>query len=80
MLRLRCLGLHDDNDPEEPDQVYGKSIFDMDENMINCIDSDQNAKNKFKIDGIQYFLDEKDLANAHASTTGTNSLPHTHVI
>ena len=29
--RLRHLGLQDDNDPEEPGQEYGKSIFDMDE-------------------------------------------------
>ena len=31
---LRCLGLHDDNDPEEPGQEYGKSIFETDENIV----------------------------------------------
>ena len=39
LSRLRCLGLHDDNDPEESGQEYGKSIFDMDENTVNNVDS-----------------------------------------
>ena len=51
-----CLGLHDDNDTEEPGQEYGKSIFNTDENMINSIDSDENSNNKFKIDGRQYLF------------------------
>ena len=56
LSRLKCLGLHDDNDPEEPGQEYVKSIFDMDER--------------------QYLLDKNDLDNTHATTTGTNPLPH----
>ena len=28
LARLRCLGLHDDNDPEQPGQEYGKSILE----------------------------------------------------
>ena len=27
---LRCLGLHDDNDPEQPNPEYWKSIFETD--------------------------------------------------
>ena len=46
----------------ESGQQYGMSIFDMDENTVKTIDSDQNVSTKFKIDGIRYFLDEKDLA------------------
>ena len=45
--------------------------------MVNNIDSDQNLNDKFKIDRIQCFLDEKNLANTHARATDTNSLPHT---
>ena len=58
LSRLRCLDLHDDNEPEEPGQEYGKSIFDMDENMINSLDSDQNSNDKFEIDGRQYIQDK----------------------
>ena len=54
LSRLRCLGLHNDNDPKEPDQEYGKSIFVTDENTINSLENDQNLNNKFKIDGKQY--------------------------
>ena len=48
---------------------------------MNSVNSDQSANNQFKIDGIKYFLDEKDLANTrlqdtNTTTTGTNSLPH----
>ena len=50
LLRLRHLGLHDDNDPEEPGQEYGKSIFDTDENIINSLDNEQNSNDKFEID------------------------------
>ena len=55
---LRCLGLHDDNDLEQPGQEYGKYIFDMDENMINSLDSDQNSYDRFEIDERQYLLDK----------------------
>ena len=75
LSRLRWLGLHDDNDLEKPGQEYGKSIFDMDGNMVNSTDGNENSNNTFKIDGGQYFLDKKHLANTHASATGTNSLP-----
>ena len=44
LSRLKCLGLHDNNDLEEPHQEYGKSIFEMDENMINSLDSDYKFK------------------------------------
>ena len=40
LSRLRWLDLHDDNDPEEPGQECGKSIFDTDKNMTNSLDSD----------------------------------------
>ena len=78
--RLRHLGLHEDNYPEESGQEYCKSIFNMDENTVNSIDSDQNINNKFKIDSIKYFLDENDLDNTRLQdtntyTTGTDSLP-----
>ena len=58
LSRLRYLGLQDDNDPEEPGQEYGKSIFDTDENMIHSLDSDQNPNDKLKSDGRQYILDK----------------------
>ena len=82
LSRLRCVGLHDDNDPEEPGQEHGKSIFDAHKNTVNSIKSDQNMNNKFEIDGIKYSLDEKELANTRlhntsANGTGTNSLPCT---
>ena len=38
----RCF--HEGNDPEEPGEECGKSIFDMDENTANRIDNDQNSK------------------------------------
>ena len=49
--------------------------------MVNSIKSYQDINNKFKIDGIKYSLDEKDLAstrlqNTSTDATGTNSLPH----
>ena len=40
LSRLWCLGLHVDNDPEEPGKEYGKSIYDTDENVVNSIYSD----------------------------------------
>ena len=52
LSRLRCLGLHNDNDLEEPGQEYDKSIFETDENTVNNIDSDHNANEKFEIYGI----------------------------
>ena len=44
--------------------------------MVNSINSDQNSHNKLEINGKQHFLHEKEVANTHASATGTNSLPH----
>ena len=46
LSRLRCLGLHDDNDPEEPDQEYDILIFDT-KNIIHSLCSDQNSNDKF---------------------------------
>ena len=68
------MGLHDTNDPEEPGQEYGKSIFDTDKNIINSLDNDQNSNDKFIIDGQQYILDKNDTDNTHASTISTTSL------
>ena len=73
--RQRCLGLHDDNDPEHPGQEYSKSIFDTDKNIINSLDNDQNSNDKFKINEQKYILDKNDTDNTHASSTSTNSLP-----
>ena len=73
LSRLKHLGLSD-NDPEESGQEYSKSIFDMDENTVNSIESDKkNINNKFEIDGIKYSLDEKDLGNTRLQNTGTNA-------
>ena len=58
LTRLQCLGLLDNHDPEEPGQEYGKSIFDMDKNMINILDSDENSNDKFEIDERQYIVDK----------------------
>ena len=44
LSRLRCLGLHNDNETEGPSHEYCISFFDMDENMVNSIDSNQNSK------------------------------------
>ena len=78
MSRLRCLGLHDDNDLEKLGQEYSKSNFNTDENTINGLDSVQEANDKFIIDGRQYIFDKNDLDNTHTSATSTNSLPHTY--
>ena len=48
---------------------------------MDSVDNNQNITNKFEIDGIKYFIDEKDLSNTrlqdtNTHTTGTNSLPH----
>ena len=40
LSRLRCLGLHDDNDPEEPGQECDKSIFETDVNIKLSLDND----------------------------------------
>ena len=50
--------------------------------MMNSTESDQNINNKFKIDGIKYSLDKKDLGNTRLQNTSpnaivTNSLPCT---
>ena len=81
LSRLRCLGLHNDNNTEESGQEYGRSIFNMDENTVNSINSDQHGDNRFEIDSIKYSLDEKDLANTRHQDTSTNtastySFPH----
>ena len=45
LSRVRYFGLHEGNDPEESGQEYGISNFDMDENIVNSIDSDQHVCN-----------------------------------
>ena len=60
LSNLRSLGLHEDNDPEELGYEYGKSIFNTHENTVSSTNSNQNVNNKFKIDNIKYFLNEKD--------------------
>ena len=77
LSRLRHLGLHDDNDLEEPGQEYGKSIFKQIKTSYVHLDNYQNSDDKFEINGQQYILDKNDADNTHASTTSTNSLPHT---
>ena len=77
LSRLRCLGIHDDNDPERLGQEYGKSIFKTDENIIHSLDDVQNSTDKFKINRQQYILDKNEADNTHASTTIIDSLPHT---
>ena len=57
--------------------LYRKSVT----STVNSVHSDQHVNNKFKIDGIEYFLDKKDFANTRfhdtsTNATGTNSLPH----
>ena len=49
LSRPRCLGLHEDNDPEESGYEYGKSIFDSDDNIVCSIDNDQNVNNNLKL-------------------------------
>ena len=60
LSRLRYLGLHQDNDPEESGYEYRKSIFDTDENTVCSIDSDQAVNNKFEIEGIKCCLNGKE--------------------
>ena len=79
LSRLRCLGLHKDNDPEKSGWEYGKSIFDTDNNTVCSVESNQNINNKFEIDDIKFCLPEKDLANLQCQDTDahivdTNSL------
>ena len=37
----------------------------------------KKSADKFKMNGQQYILDKNNADNTHASTTDTNSLPHT---
>ena len=79
LSRLRHLGLHDDKDPEESGQEYGKSIFEADENIIHNLDNDQKSADQFKSNRQQYILDKNDTDNIHASNT-ILILYHIHVI
>ena len=80
LSRLRYLDLCEDNDPEDSGYEYGKSIFNMVENILSSLDSNQNVNNKFEIDSFKHFLNEKDLSNprlqdTNTDVTDTNSLP-----
>ena len=74
LSRLRYLGLHEDNNPEEPGYGYRKSIFDTDENTVCILDSDQNVNNKFETDGIKYCLNRKDFANFKSQDTDAHAI------
>ena len=81
LSRLKHLGLHEENDPEESGYEYGKSIFDTDKNTVFDIDSEQNVRNKLEIDSIKYCLNGKGIANlksqvTDAHTIDTDSLLH----
>ena len=77
LSRVKCLGLHDNNDPEEPGQEYRKSIVETDENIMHILDDDQNSADQFHIYTQQYILDKNNADKTHASSKNTNSLPHT---
>ena len=64
---LRCLDLHDDNDPEWPGQEIWKN------HSLKLMKS----ADQFKINGKQYNLDKHNADNTHASSTSTDSPPHT---
>ena len=76
LSRLRHLGLHDDNNPEESGKEYGKSIFETDENIIHSLDNDLKSTDQFEINRQRYILDKNNTDNTHASNTSTDSLPH----
>ena len=59
LSRMRCLGLHDNNDPDKPGQEYGKLIFETDENIMHSLDDDQKSADQFKINTQQCILDKK---------------------
>ena len=40
LSKLSHLGIHNDNDPEDPSQENSKSIFDIDGNIIKSLDND----------------------------------------
>ena len=42
-------------------------------NTVSSIDSDQNINSKFKIDGINYFLEVKDFSNTRLQDRNTNA-------
>ena len=65
--RLRCIGLDEDNDPENPGCEYGKSIFDTNKNIVCGVDSNQNIKNEIEMNGSKYCLDEKDQTKSSIS-------------
>ena len=48
LSRLKTLGLYETNDPEEPGNKCGKSIFDSESDMICDITVCQHAKSEFK--------------------------------
>ena len=77
LSRLKHLGLHDGNDPEQPGQEYGKSIFEKDENIIHSLDDDQKPVDQFKINGQQYILDKPSVDNTQANSTNTDSTQQT---
>ena len=76
MSRLRHLGLHEDNDPEDPGQEYGKYNFETGENIIHSLDDDQKSPDQFKMNRQQYILDKNNADNTHANSTNTDSLMH----
>ena len=66
LLRLRCLGLDEDNDPE---------------NTVCSVKSNQNVNNEFEIDAIKYCLNEKYLTyfqsqGTDAHIVDANSFSH----
>ena len=73
LLRLKCLHIYEDNDPEKPGYEYGKSIFDTDENAVCSVDSNQNVNDEFEIDKIKYCLNGKDLTNLQFESTNALS-------
>ena len=61
LLRLKILGIYEDNNPEQPRHEYGKSIFDSALKTVYNVDTGQNVSQDFKIDGVKYQLEEKDF-------------------
>ena len=72
LSRLKTLDLYEANDPEELEREYGKSIFDIDSEIICNVNISQHSNREFEIKSIKY-LDEKYLEKFLAKSTDVHS-------
>ena len=77
-MRLKTLGLYEDNDHGKPGHEYDKSIFNSDLELVCNVDTSQNAGQGFEIEGVKYQLDKEDLDDLSLQDTSTHVEDHNH--